>query len=126
MNNSRLVYSTEFGRACPECGRPIDDCVCPRGRAARRAADDAAPSDPGDGIVRVRRETKSRGGKTVTTITGVPLQGVALDAIAAELKRRCGTGGSVKDGVIVIQGDNRDRVAALLRAQGYEVKLAGG
>jgi hypothetical protein len=72
MNNSRLVYSTEFGRACPECGRPIDDCVCPRGRAARRAADDAAPSDPGDGIVRVRRETKSRGGKTVTTITGVP------------------------------------------------------
>lgn len=124
MDDSRLVYSTEFGRACPECGRPIDECMCPRGRAAKRAADDAAPADPGDGIVRIRRESKSRGGKTVTTITGVP--GAARDAIAAELKRRCGIGGSVKDGVIVIQGDNRDRVAAVLQERGYKVKLAGG
>jgi translation initiation factor 1 len=131
MDNSRLVYSTEFGRACPECGRPVDECICPRGRAAKSAAgdgegSDAAPADITGGTIRVRRETKGRGGKTVTTISGVQLQGAALEALASELKRRCGTGGSVKDGVIVIQGDNREKAAAALQAYGYKVKLAGG
>ena len=112
----RLVYSSEHGRVCPECGRPRAHCVC------REAA--AAPG--GDGVVRVRREVKGRRGKTVTTISGVPLPADALRALAAELKRRCGTGGSAKDGVIEIQGDHRDALVAELEARGYTVKRAGG
>jgi len=76
--------------------------------------------------VRVRREVKGRRGKTVTTISGVPLPADALRALAAELKRRCGTGGSAKDGVIEIQGDHRDALVEELEARGYTVKLAGG
>jgi translation initiation factor 1 len=76
--------------------------------------------------VRVRRETKGRRGKTVTTIDGVPLADEALRGLAAELKRRCGTGGSVKDGVIEIQGDHRDILVADLEERGYTVKRAGG
>jgi translation initiation factor 1 len=87
----------------------------------------ARPRAPkGDGIVRVRRETSGRGGKTVTTIQGVPLASDALDALAGELKRACGTGGTVRDYVIEIQGDHRDKLVALLEAKGYVVKLAGG
>ncbi len=126
MDDSRLVYSTEFGRACPECGMPVDECACPRGRRAREGAGPAAglTTDPADGIIRVRRESKGRGGKTVTTISGAPAD--RLDALAADLKRKCGTGGSVKDGVILIQGDVREKAAAVLQAQGFRVKLAGG
>ena len=80
----------------------------------------------GDGIVRVRRETQSRGGKTVTTVSGVGLAEDALRALAGELKRRCGTGGSVKDYVIEIQGDHRDVVVEELEKRGYTVKRAGG
>jgi len=80
----------------------------------------------GDGIVRVRREVKGRGGKTVTAIDGVGLAEDALRELAGELKRRCGTGGSVKDGVIEIQGDHRDTLVAELEARGYTVKRAGG
>jgi translation initiation factor 1 len=87
----------------------------------------ARPRAPkGDGIVRVRRETSGRGGKTVTTIQGVPLASDALDALAGELKRACGTGGTVRDYVIEIQGDHRAKLVALLEAKGYVVKLAGG
>jgi translation initiation factor 1 len=86
-----------------------------------------APRAPrGDGIVRVRRETSGRGGKTVTTIDGVPLASDALAQLAGELKRACGTGGTVRDYVIEIQGDHRDKLVALLEAKGYVVKLAGG
>ena len=86
-----------------------------------------APRAPrGDGIVRVRRETSGRGGKTVTTIDGVPLASDALAQLAGELKRACGTGGTVRDYVIEIQGDHRDQLVALLEAKGYVVKLAGG
>ena len=80
----------------------------------------------GDGVVRVRRETKGRAGKTVTSIEGVPLSGAELSALAKDLKRRCGTGGSTKDGVIEIQGDHRDTLVAALEAEGYTVKRAGG
>ncbi len=80
----------------------------------------------GDGIVRVRRETSGRGGKTVTTISGVPLASDALAALASELKRACGTGGTVRDYVIEIQGDHRTLVVAQLEQRGYTVKLAGG
>jgi translation initiation factor 1 len=101
---------------CPHCGRPLADCAC---RANPRAS-------RGDGIVRIRRETKGRGGKTVTTISGIPLPDDALRELAGELKRACGTGGSAKDGVIEIQGDHRDAIAGALRGRGYTVKLAGG
>ncbi len=77
-------------------------------------------------MVRVRRETKGRGGKTVTSVTGVPVPEGALALLAAELKKRCGTGGTVKDGIIEIQGDHRDTLVTELSKRGYVVKLAGG
>jgi translation initiation factor 1 len=80
----------------------------------------------GDGIVRVRREVKGRRGKTVTTVTGVPVAGAALKELAAELKRSCGSGGALKDGVIEIQGDHCDALVADLEARGFRVKRSGG
>jgi len=115
-----LVYSSEHGRMCPLCGRAVKACVCrknPRGEGR---------ADAGDGVVRVRREVKGRRGKTVTTISGVPGDADALRELAGELKRRCGSGGSAKDGVIEVQGDHRDSLAEELRRRGYTVKLAGG
>jgi translation initiation factor 1 len=112
----RIVYSSQQGRMCPRCGKPVAQCAC--------SANPRAPR--GDGIVRVRREVQGRGGKTVTTISGVGLANDALRELASELKRRCGTGGSVKDGVIEIQGDHRDALVAELEARGYTVKRAGG
>jgi translation initiation factor 1 len=107
-DDSKLVYSTGVGRS-----EPGKDPAPPR-----RAR--------GDGIVRVQRETKGRRGKTVTTIGGIPLPDGDLRDLASELKRRCGTGGSVKDGVIEIQGDHRDTLVAELEARGFTVKRAGG
>lgn len=112
--NSRLVYSCEQGRLCPGCGQPANRCACATARPA------------GDGIVRVRRETKGRGGKTVTVITGVPLAGAELKALAKELKTRCGSGGTLKAGVIEIQGDHADLLVGELQRRGYTVKRAGG
>jgi translation initiation factor 1 len=80
----------------------------------------------GDGIVRVGRETKGRKGKGVTVITGVPLAGDALRELAGDLKRSCGSGGTLRDGVIEIQGDHRDRLVEELQRRGYRVKRAGG
>jgi translation initiation factor 1 len=112
----RTVYSTGKGRICPLCGMPAARCVC---RASPRAP-------RGDGVVRVRREEQGRHGKTVTTISGLPLPGEELRELASELKRRCGTGGSAKDGTIEIQGDHRDLLVGELEARGYVVKRAGG
>ena len=112
----RTVYATGRGRLCPTCGMAVAKCVC---RASPRAP-------RGDGIVRVRREVQGRHGKTVTTISGVPLPEAELRELASELKRRCGSGGSAKDGVIEIQGDHRDALVAELVARGYTVKRAGG
>jgi translation initiation factor 1 len=113
-----LVYSTEHGRTCPTCRRPVAACTC-RGAAA------SAPARP-DGIVRVSRETGGRGGKTVTLVRGVPLAADALAELAKSLKAACGTGGTVKDGAIELQGDHRDTVVARLEQAGWKVKRAGG
>src|SRR5581483_6387425 len=110
---SGIVYSTEQGEICPRCGEPIGRCRCRRSQ----------PSAPkGDGVARVSRETKGRKGKGVTLIAGVPLHTEGLRELAKELKQRCGSGGTVKDGIIEIQGDHRDAVEALLRERGYPVK----
>lgn len=111
-----MVYSTGVGRLCPQCLRAVTACVC-RG---------ASKPNHGDGIVRVSRETKGRAGKGVTLITGVPLQADALNKLATQLKKRCGTGGTVKDEVIEIQGDHRDVLVAELTKLGFQVKRAGG
>jgi translation initiation factor 1 len=92
----------------------------------RRARDQAPPRSHGGGRVKVRREIAGRRGKTVTTISGVPVGDDGLRALAGRLKKRCGVGGSAKDGVIELQGDHRDAVVALLREDGYDVVLAGG
>ena len=114
---SRLVYSTESGRVCPDCGQPVAACTCKQ--SAR-----AVPA--GDGIVRVSLDTKGRKGKGVTVIKGVPLDAAALAALGKQLKANCGSGGTTKDGVIEIQGDHRDTVMAALQKQGMTVKRAGG
>ena len=119
LMNAGLVYSTETGRMCPDCRQPVSACVC---KANARAA--ALPV--GDGVVRVSRETKGRGGKGVSLIKGVALDPIALAALGKELKAACGTGGTVKDGVIEIQGDHIERLLALLQAKGHKVKRAGG
>ncbi|MEJ2635482.1 MAG: translation initiation factor Sui1 [Calditrichia bacterium] len=111
-----LVYSTESGRMCPDCGKPINECICSQKSGGRT----------GDGILRIRREVKGRHGKTATTISGLPLEAGALNDLASELKQKCGTGGSVKDGVIVIQGDQRDKLLTILKEKEFTVKLAGG
>lgn len=118
-SNSRLVYSTEVGRMCPGCGKPVAGCLCKKMKKD-------APAVKSDGIVRVSRETKGRKGKGVSLVTGVPLGESALKELAKELKQLCGTGGSVKEGVIEIQGDHREKLVAALAARGYAVKKAGG
>jgi len=115
-SSSRLVYSTDKGRVCPDCRQAAADCRC--------KAMTAAPK--GDGIVRVSLDTKGRKGKGVTLVRGVPLAPDALTALAKQLKANCGSGGTVKDGVIEIQGDHRDTVVAALQKQGMTVKRAGG
>ena len=111
-----LVYSTEAGRMCPVCRRPLPQCTC------RRAA--ARPAE--GGVVRVSRERKGRGGKTVTLVRGLALDDAALAALGHKLKAACGSGGTVKDGVIEVQGEHRERIAQLLQAQGLAAKVAGG
>lgn len=105
-NNSRLVYSTGVGR--------IEEEKKP------------AERPKGDGVVRIQRQTSGRKGKGVCLITGVEGDDAMLTALAAELKKKCGCGGAVKDGVIEIQGDKRDLLKTLLEAKGMKVKLAGG
>jgi translation initiation factor 1 len=123
----RLVYSSEHGRVCPSCGRSETRCNC-RGKGARariKAREEADAAKASDGIVRVGRSTKGRRGKIVSTVTGVPVDADELQALAAELKRRCGTGGALKDGVIEIQGDHRDTLVEELERRGFKVKRSG-
>ena len=114
--DAQLVWSSEIGRVCPECGKGVAACIC------RKRTITAV----GDGIVRIRRETKGRGGKTVTVVSGVPADETALKVLAGELKRRCGTGGTLKDGIIEIQGDHCDLLVAELSRRGFTTKRAGG
>lgn len=94
----------------------------------RRRSREPAPAvaSPAGGRVKVRREVAGRRGKAVTTVSGVPLDDAGLRELAGRLKKRCGVGGSAKDGVIELQGDHRDVVVEVLRADGYDVVLAGG
>lgn len=105
-NNSRLVYSTDIGRIKEEEQKTV--------------------KPTGDGIVRIQRQTSGRKGKGVCVISGLDLEDAELTKLAAELKKKCGCGGSVKDGLIEIQGDKRDLIKSLLEAKGMKVKLAGG
>ena len=111
-----LVYSTEGGRMCPHCRQALASCIC---KAAPRPAG-------GDGIVRVSRETKGRGGKAVTLVRGLSLDEAALAQLGKRLRSVCGAGGTHKDGVIEVQGDHVDRLVVLLQAEGWRVKRAGG
>ena len=114
--NSALVYSTLHGRMCPECAHPVGQCVCSKMK----------PVPKGDGVVRVGRETMGRRGKCVTLVTGVPLDSEGLLQMAKRFKQRCGTGGTVKDGIIEIQGDHRDTLVGELTMVGYTVRKSGG
>jgi len=107
-----LVYSTDGGRMCPECRQPLAACVC-------KTAAKTLPA--GDGVVRVSRETKGRGGKSVTLV-----KGLALDPLGKQLRTACGSGGTVKDGVIEVQGDHCERVIEALKKVGHNAKKAGG
>jgi translation initiation factor 1 len=114
-SNSGLVYSTESGRMCPDCRQPVAACTC----KARTAV-------LGDGVIRVSRQTKGRGGKCVTIVKGLPLDAIALAALGKQLRTACGSGGTVKDGVIEIQGDHCDLVVATLAKHGHQARRAGG
>jgi len=117
-DESRTVYTTESGRICPGCGKPESACTCHKKTAARSA---------GDGTVRILLEKKGRGGKTVSVITGLTGTDVELRELLSEMKRRCGTGGTIKDGVIEIQGDHRDALQDFLKSKSIKnVKRAGG
>lgn len=122
----RLVYDSDAGvrNECPTCGKRLDRCACGQARRALKAPAAPPAGLPRDGTVRVMRDRKHRGGKVVTLIAGLP----ALEAepLGSELKRLCGSGGTVKDDTVEIQGDHRERVVELLRQRGYQVKLAGG
>ena len=119
-DNSRMVYSTETGRICPRCGEPMQACSCMGKRSKPRVNIET------DGIIRIRREKKGRRGKTVTAINGFDSSTDELKQIAKDIKAKCGTGGSIKDGVIIIQGDHRQAIQRELKKQGFNVKLAGG
>ena len=110
-----LVYSTETGRMCPGCRQPVAQCRCK-----------AAAPPTGDGVVRVSRETRGRGGKAVTLVRGVLLAEPELPQLGKELKALCGSGGTVKDGVIEVQGDHVARVMEALQKRGHTAKRAGG
>jgi translation initiation factor 1 len=112
-----IVYRSDVGPVCPGCQRPVAQCACKdaRGRPARPTA----------GAVRVARSTQGRGGKVVSVITGLPLGEAELAALAAELRKRCGSGGTVRAGAIEIQGEHRDTLVAELLRRGFNARRAG-
>jgi translation initiation factor 1 len=115
---SSLVYSTERGRICPGCAQPQAECRC-------KALQAAAARPAGDGVVRVCRVSKGRGGKTVSLVQGLPLADAELQALAKTLKARCGSGGTVKDGVIEIQGDHVELLLQQLAGRGWTLRRTG-
>ncbi|MFC4312193.1 translation initiation factor Sui1 [Steroidobacter flavus] len=117
MTSNRIVYSTDVGERCPNCQRPVRDCVCKKGTPGKTTS---------DGVVRVSRETAGRKGKGVTVITGLGLPPEQLAALATELKKKCGSGGAVDNGRIEIQGDHRDKLVQELTTRGFKAKRAGG
>ncbi len=113
--NANLVFSTKEGRLCPDCARAADDCICKQQKNVI-----------GDGIIRVTRQTKGRKGKGVSIITGLALPENEIKELASKLKNICGCGGTVKDGNIEIQGDQRDKIIEHLNKMGFNAKKAGG
>ncbi|MDM8536257.1 translation initiation factor Sui1 [Desulfobacterales bacterium HSG17] len=116
-SNSKLVYSTESGSICPSCGKQSAECICKKHKRT---------ISKGDGKIRVERSTKGRKGKGVSLISGIPLEGSSLKELAKKLKQKCGSGGTVKNGVIEIQGDHRDLLVEHLKTLGYKAVKAGG
>ncbi len=106
-SDSKLVYSTDRGRI-------------------KQTAEPQSRSKVSDGIVRIRRETSGRKGSAVTTISGVERPDTELKTLAKTLKRLCGSGGTLKNGIIEIQGDHREKIAEALKKDGFSVKMAGG
>lgn len=117
-DDNRTVFSTETGRICPECGKPIQKCQCKKNKITSPIKQ--------DGIVRLRIERKGRGGKSVTLVEGLPFNEGLLKEISKELKKQCGVGGALKNGIIELQGDVRDSVLTILKTKGYSVKKSGG
>ena len=113
MSSSRLVYSSESGRICGRCGQPDSECRCGAG---------ATESVPARITAKLRLESKGRGGKTVTVVFGLPRNEAFLKGLCGELKKACGSGGTVADDGVEIQGDHRDRLRTLLVARGWTVK----
>ncbi len=116
LKTSGLVYSTEAGRMCPGCRQPTAQCQC-RATTLRAAS---------DGAVRVSTQTKGRAGKAVTLVRGLALDELALAALGKQLRTACGAGGTVKDGVVEVQGDHCERIMEALKGQGFSVKRSGG
>jgi translation initiation factor 1 len=112
-DDSRPVYSSAAGRLCPTCGQPKRGCRCSEG------ANEPVPARP---VAKLRMEKAKRGGKTVTVVFGLPKNSVFLKTLAQDLKRTCGTGGSVTEDGVELQGDLRDRIRAALVARGFQVK----
>ena len=112
--DGRIVYSTATGRICPGCDWPVRDCKC--------STTAAIAAIPGRIVAKLRMEKKGRGGKTVTVVDGLPHNAAFLKALGQELQRACGTGGTVGDGAIELQGDLRDRVREFLTKNGHLVK----
>src|ERR1700716_3585222 len=125
----RVVYDSDALQPghCPTCGKRLDRCTCGQARPPRPARTDAKPLNvPRDGVVRLLRDRKSRGGKTVTLVTGLSGTPAALAALASDLKRLCGTGGTLRGDILELQGDFRERLRTELERRGYTVKIAGG
>ncbi len=118
MSESRLVFSTADNSICRGCHKPLKNCKC-------RSAE-LKPKQTNEASIRISRESKGRKGKGVTLVKGCPLQESELKKLAKQLKSLCGSGGTVKDGVIEIQGDHRDLIKAELEKHFKDVKLAGG
>lgn len=116
---SGLVYSTDQGQLCPACREALDKCRCEEIKSNKRLANL-------DGWVKLQLSTKGRKGRGVTLIKDLPLTNDQLKALTKELKTKCGTGGSLKESVIEIQGDKRSILQPLLEAKGYKLKTIGG
>jgi translation initiation factor 1 len=110
-----LVYSTETGRMCPDCRNALAECTCK-----------AKGAPLGDGNVRVMLQTKGRGGKAVTLVKGLALNADELNALGKQLRSACGSGGTVKDGVLEVQGDHCDMVMTELLKRGFKPQRTGG
>ena len=122
QSDDRTVFSSEHGRLCPDCSATSGRCRCKK----KKTNQTASPAPAANGIVKVSRTRRGRKGKTVTLVEGVPVSADELRDLASDLKKRCGTGGAIKEGVIEIQGDQRETLVNALEGRGFRVKVSGG